>query len=246
MERGPAKKERKLMKTRIQQILFVIAIATGCQRVAVAQLTIDDFSTGAYKKTLSSSSDDHTVTGTMIGGERKTYFRVCQRTACPVAENEFAQSATFQTRPGKKAGVPSSLIMSSGYKTFPLIQVFWGIDGQNNIVPLHRDLRPYDRLRVSFDGLNEVLNLNLQLYTPMGNGQIGCNLLPVPPVQFGQPPYTVDFPLVDFTLVGGTTIDFSDITYMDMLSFLGGSYAITKYEAVPASTPRASFTCTGH
>ena len=33
--------------------------------------------------------------------------------------------------------------------------------------------------------------------------------------------------LVDFTLVGGTTIDFSDITYMDMLSFLGGSYAIT-------------------
>jgi hypothetical protein len=243
MERGPAKKERKLMKTQIQQILFVLAIATLCQGVAVAQLIIDDFSTGADKKTLSTGSDDHIVTGTMIGGERKTYFRVCQQIPCTVAENEFAQSATFQTRPSKKAGVPSALIMSSGYKTFPLIQVFWGIDGQNNIVPLHLDLRRYDRLRVSFDGLTEALNFNLQLYTPTGNGQIGCNLLPVHPV---PPPYTVDFPLVDFTLVSGTTIDFTDITYLDMLSFLGASYAITKYEAVPASAPPASFTCTGH
>jgi hypothetical protein len=243
MERGPAKKERKLMKTRIQQILSVLAIATLCQGVAVAQLTIDDFSTGTYKKTLSTSSDDHTVTGTMIGGERNTYFRICQQIPCTVDENEFAQSATFQTRPSKKAGVPSALIMSSGYKTFPLIQIFWGIDGQNHVVPLHLNLSPYDRLRVSFDGLTEVLNFNLQLYTPTGNGQIGCNLLPVQPV---QPPYTVDFPLADFTLVGGTNIDFRDITYMDMISFFGGSYAITKYEAVPASAAPASFICTGH
>jgi hypothetical protein len=239
----PRRKDRKLMKAEIQQILFVLAIATLCQGVAVAQLTIDDFSTGAYMKMLVTGSDDHTATGTMIGGERTTYFRVCQKIPCAVDENEFAQSATFQTRPSKKAGVPSALIMSSGYKTFPLIQVFWGIDAQNVVVPLHLDLSPYNRLRVSFDGLIDVLNFNLQLYTPTGNGQIGCNLLPVRPV---QPPYTVDFPLLDFTLVGGTAIDFNDITYMDMLSFLGGSYAITKYEAVPASASAASFICTGH
>jgi hypothetical protein len=227
----------------VTQILFVLAIATLCQGVAAAQLTIDDFSTGANKKTLSTGSDDHTVTGTMIGGERRTYFRVCQHTPCTVAENEFAQSATFQTGPSKNGAVSSALIMSSGYKTFPLIQIFWGIDGQNNVAPLHLDLRPYDRLRVSFDGLTEVLNFNLQLYTPTGNAQIGCNLLPVHPV---KPPYTVDFPLVDFTRVSGTTIDFGDITYMDMLSFLGGNYAITKYEAVSSSAPQPSFICTGH
>jgi hypothetical protein len=243
MERRPAKKERKPMKTQIQQILFVLAIAILCQGMAVAQLTIDDFSSGAYKKILSTGSDDHTVTGTMIGGERKTYFRVCQQIPCKAAENEFAQSVTFQTRPSKTAGVPSALILSSGYKTFPLIEVFWGIDGQNNVVPLHLDLTPYDRLRVSFDGLTEALNFNLQLYTPTGNAQLGCNLLPVQPV---PPPYTVDFPLTDFILVGGTAIDFSNITYIDLLANLGGSYAITKYEAVPASTPPASFTCTGH
>lgn len=121
------------MKTQIQRILFVLALATLFQGVAVAQLTLDDLSTGAYKKTLSTGSDDHTVTGTMIGGERKTYFRVCQQTPRKAGENEFSQSATFQTRPSKTAGVPSALILSSGYKTFPLVEVFWGIDGQNNV-----------------------------------------------------------------------------------------------------------------
>jgi hypothetical protein len=225
------------MKTRICQILVVITIAIRCQQIAVAQLTIDDFSSGAYKKTLATGDDTHTVTGTMLGGERYTYFRVCQQIPCKTAENEFAQSATFQTRLSKKAGVPSALIVSGGYKTFPLVQAFWGAH-----TPLHLDLTQYDRLRVSFDGIGQVLNFNVQLYSAAGSGQLGCNLLPV---QTAQPPYTVDFPFVYFASGDGTHIDFTEITYLDLLAFVGGDYAITKYEIIPASVPAASLTCTG-
>ena len=224
------------MKTRIHQILLVLAIAALCQGVAVAQLTIDDFSSGAYKKALATGDDTHTVTGTMLGGERYTYFRVCNQIPCKTAENEFGQSSTFQTRPSKEAGVPSALIMNSGYKMFPLVQVFWVAH-----TPLHQDLTPYDRLRVTFDGIGQVLNFNVQLYSLTGSGQLGCNLLPV----LQATPFTVDFPLVDFVSGDGTQIDFTNITMVDMLSFVGGDYAITNYEAIPASMPAASLTCTG-
>ncbi len=188
------------------------------------------------------AAETSTQTGQhMLGGERYNYFRVCKQFPCSIAEDEFSQSATFQVLPGKKDLPLSALIVSGGYKTFPLLQMFWGIDAQNNIVPLHQNLTAYDRMRVSFDGIDDILNFNLQLYSPTGNGQLGCSLGPVHPV---PPPYTVDFPLAEFVAGNGTHIDYSDITYMDMLAFLGGGYAITKYEAVNSQTAAPpSFIC---
>src|SRR5258708_6203469 len=190
------------MKTRISQILWAFAITAMLQGMANAQqLTIDDFSAGPHKVTLPSNrtktaAETSTQTGQhMLGGERYNYFRVCKQFPCSIAEDEFSQSATFQVLPGKKDLPLSALIVSGGYKTFPLLQMFWGIDAQNNIVPLHQNLTAYDRMRVSFDGIDDILNFNLQLYSPTGNGQLGCSLGPVHPV---PPSYTVDFPLAEF------------------------------------------------
>jgi hypothetical protein len=211
-------------------------------------LTIDDFSTGHYKKTLPTKTaaiDINVQKGKMIGGERETVYLVCHQIPCTTAESEFGQSATFEMRPSKGAGVPSALVFDAGYKTLPRLDVFYGING-GDVVPLHLDLSPYNRLRVSFDGLNSIVNFNLQLYSPTGNGQLGCNLGP------GSLPFTVDFPLVDFVTNAGT-VQLSDITYMNMISQSGGfsdlgtlSFAITRLEAVPATAPPASITCNGN
>jgi hypothetical protein len=242
------------MKTRIHQLLFAVALCLICGATQFAHAqsnncasapptcTIDDFSTGAYPKVLFTGSDLNVQTGSMIGNTRETYFLVCHQIPCTTAENEFAQSATLQIRP-KKKGAPAALILSGGYKTYPLIEVFWGVNGPN-IVPLHLNLTPYDTLRVSFDGIDQVLNFNLQLYTPTGSAQLGCNLSPIQPV---PPPYTVDFPLDDFVPGNGTTLNLKDVTYMDLIGNASRNYAITKYEAINSATaPPASFICTGH
>jgi hypothetical protein len=217
------------------------------QGIAVAQLVIDDFSTGPYKKTLPTKTaviDISVQKGKMIGGVRETQYLVCHQVPCNTAENEFGQTSSFQIRPSKNPDVPSALIFSAGYKMFPRLDVFYGVNGPD-IVPLHLDLTSYDRLRVSFDGLNSVVNFNLQLYSPTGSGQLGCNLSSPSSL-----PFTVDFPLVDFARPG--TIELGDITYMNIISQSGGvsdlgtmALAITKYEAIPASAPPGSFTCTG-
>jgi hypothetical protein len=235
------------MKTRINHALLALAITAMLHGIAGAQLLIDDFSSGPYKKTLPTKTavtDISVQKGKMLGGVRETQYLVCHQVPCNTAENEFGQTAGFQIRPSKNADVPSALIFSAGYKTFPRLDVFYGVNG--DIVPLHLNLTPYDRLRVSFDGLNSVVNFNLQLYSPTGNGQLGCNLSSPSSL-----PFTVDFPLANFA--SPETIELSDITYMNMISQSGGvgdlgtmALAITRFEAVPATTPPASFTCLGN
>jgi hypothetical protein len=225
------------MKKQFKQFALALFFAFGAVSFTHAQtLTLDDFSSGSYKKTLPTNkavSDHNVQTGTMVGGSRDTFYIVCAQVPCNPAENPFAQSATVQIRP-KKGRVPAALVFSSGYKIVPDLQVFYGLAAQ-----LQLDLTAYDRLRVTFDGLTQIVNFNLQLYSPTGNGQLGCNLPPLTALSF-----TEDFPLADFVPGTGTTIDLRNISLVALLTE-SGEYAITRFEAVPASEPPATFTCKG-
>jgi len=105
--------------------------------------------------------------------------------------------------------------------------------------PLQRDLTPYDRLRVSFDGLSQVVGVNLELFSPTGNGRSPCAL-----DISNNSSFTADFPIADFVPGNGTTIDLHHISLVVLLTD-GTSldYGITKFEAVPSSAPPATFTC---
>lgn len=222
------------MKKQFTISALALCFALGAPQFSHAQsLTLDDFSTGPYKKTLPTStavSDNNIQTGKMVGGARETFYSVCHQVPCSAAENPFGQTATVKI--GRNSGISPALVFSSGYKVVPDLQVFYGTSA-----PLQLDLTPYDRLRVTFDGLIQIVNFNLQLYSPTGNGQLGCNLPPLTPLSF-----TEDFPLADFV---PNTIDFGNISRIALLTE-SGEYAITKFEAVPASEPPATFTCTGH
>jgi len=231
------------MKQLTLSFLVLCVALVAAQFTHAQNLTLDDFSTGAYKKTLptkTAGEDINVQKGTMIGGERETDFLTCHQIPCTTGENEFGQTSSFQMRPSKKADVPSAGIFSAGYKMFPRLDIFYGVNG------LDLDLKPYDRLRVSYDGLNSIVNFNIELWSPTGNGIDGCNLTS----PTGSYPFTVDIPLAKFAVNGGP-IDFSHITLIDIISQSGGvgdlgtlTFAITKFEAIPASVPPANVTCT--
>lgn len=208
---------------------FALVAATLC---SAQNLTIDNFSTGPYKKQLASGTNQTSQAGTMLGGSRLTDFLVCDPVPCHTV---FKQTASFQILPNKKG--TSALIQSAGYKTFPRLVVEYGV-----ATPLHLNLSgSYDRLRVNFDGIDQVLNFNILAFSDGGYNQTACNLLP------STNPVSVDFPLIDFANSGG---DFTDVTRL-LFEFQSGSaiggndWAVTSFEALPASAPPADVVCHG-
>jgi hypothetical protein len=211
----------------------VLLMAVVAPFSAQAQnLTIDNFSTAPYKKQLMSGSDQHTQAGTMLGGSRYTDFVVCEPTPCHTA---FNQPGSFQIRPDRRG--TSALIHSAGYKVYPRLVVEYGAAN-----PLQLNLSgSYDRLRVNFDGSDQVVNFNIVVFSPSGYYQSGCNL------DLGTNPVSVDFPLADFSNSGGDFTNVSTIAYvMQTGSAVGANdWAITSFEAVPAGAPPAQIICHG-
>jgi hypothetical protein len=218
--------------------MAILAILTISQ-LAVAQLVLDDFSTGKYQKTLKSGTDANTQSGSMIGGNRATSFFVCPPGPCG-SYNVFAQPGSFQVRPKTKSS-PSALIQSAGYKASPRLDVFYG-----STAPLNLDLSSqYDRFRLSFDGSDLSVNFNILVWTGGLYSQTGCNIDP------SITSFTIDFPFANFTPGQGTPgADFSNLTLMDFIfqsdSAIGGnSWAVTSFTAIPIGAPPADITCAG-
>jgi len=224
---------------RVLSLFALIAVAIAMSGTAVAQLVLDDFSTGPYQKEMKSGTAVNVQTGGMIGGHRETVFFVCPPGPCGLS-NPFAQSASIQIRPATKVA-PSALVQSGGYKVGPRLDVQYGSAG-----PLNLALAPtYDRLRVTFDASDLVVNFNILAFTNTLYSQTGCNLLP------SITPVTIDFPFVYFTPGKGTSgADFTNITVLDFI-FQSGSaigandWAVTSFQAIPTGAPPADVTCYG-
>jgi len=217
--------------TLIRSIAALSILGMACM-TASAQLVIDDFSTGAFSKTLTQGSGYYPQTGTMAGGSRVIYLGVC---GTPCSTDPFEQPNSFQVRKST-GGEPSALIFNTGYKSDAQLQVVYG-EGK----PMNLDLsKSYDRIRLYFDGADQFINFNLTVYTNGPYSSIGCN--------FNQPTgpgaaFTVDLPFTNF----GGSADFSDITAMNFEfgvsqgNATGEDWALTAIEAVNGGT--ADVTC---
>ena len=221
---------------RFAKAALVIAAFLTAAQFAGAQLVLDDFSSGPYFKQLESGSDTNSQSGSMIGGTRSTTFFACPPGPCGL-RNQFAQPSSIEVRGATKIA-PSALIMSSGYKAAPRLDVEYG-----NPNPLSLNLSAsYDRLRVTFDGASEIVNFNILVYSSGGYSQTGCNLSAP---AYGQP-FSVDFPFAYFT----SGADFSDVVLMDFIFQAEGSigsedWAVTSFEAIPIGAAAADITCYG-
>jgi len=228
---------RKLtMKTTRRAFLsaFVVIAVVSVSQLAAAQMVIDNFSTGAYAKTLTKGIDNNTQTGSMAGASRYTVLSVCEPDNC-ADYNPFRQPNSFQVRPATKS-TPSALIFNTGYKSDANLQVIYGGGS-----PMNLNLSPtYDRIRLYFDGADQGINFALTVYTGGPYSSIGCNFVdPAGDLK----PFTVDLPFANF----GGSADFSDITEMDFefdLSqglYTGEDWALTSIQAVLGG--QADITC---
>jgi hypothetical protein len=227
------------------QLLIALAAILATPRFASAQLVIDDFSTGNYQKTLEKGVDNNFQSGSMVGGSRETTFVACSTASACKTTNPFGQPSSFQIRPKTKSS-PISLVFNSGYKAQSSLAVGYGFSA-----PMTLDLSSsYDRIRVYFDGADQVVNFNLTVWSTAGTlySDIGCNLADPGLLT----PFSVDFPFADFSPGHGTPgANFADITNMQFLfdgaqgAFAGEDWAVTLFEAVPIGAPPADITCTG-
>lgn len=225
------------------------AFSLGATQYAAAQLVLDDFSSGFYQETLKTGEDNNTQAGKMAGGSRTTVYGSCPNKHCSgggLGDNPFDQPNSFEIRSGT-ATSPNALIFNSGYKTFPYLWLKYGY-----ATPMNLDLASdYDRIRVNFDGANQSINFNIEVFSNAGSlySEIGCNL--VSPWGFMKP-FSADFPFKNFIPGTGTPgADFKGVTNM-IFEFgesegpnMEADYAVTSIQAVPNSDRQAAITCGG-
>jgi hypothetical protein len=205
------------------KIAPLVLILTLKSAPALADVLIDDFSSGSFSQTVGITGFSPWVgfqSGPFVGGTRLVSVETFDGTH---AENPstvaVTPAGTFEMQSG--AGVSHRVILA------------YGRDNNYGITPLGLDLSGTDRIRIHFTHNNSPfnqLNFNIQLYngiTPYV--QIGYN------VPGSAAPFDWDFKYADGAYPGGP-IDFSHI---DLMVFQAqgaqdwGIDAITAISAVP-------------
>jgi hypothetical protein len=211
--------------------------------MAPGQVTLDDFSTGPYQKTLTTGFDQSFQTGGMIGSERFTTFFFCLTKTCAPQANPFGQAGSFQISPATPTA-PSALIYSAGYKATPELVVIYGQRASLNLKKIPPPT--YDRLRLSFDGNTAITNFLIYAWSGNTNvSTLSCHIFP------HEYPFTVDLPYENFQLKAGTGADFTNISAMSLVltdDFItgGNDWAITKFEGILDIAPLGDVTCDNH
>jgi hypothetical protein len=237
--------EENVMKNVSYTIGLAFVAVAMITQLSRAQLTLDDFSSGPYQKTLKSGSDNNFQLGAMIGGSRETTFVACSPAPKCAVVNPFGQPSSFQIR-SKTRTTPNVLIFNTGYKSEAFLAVGYGFS-----LPMRLDLsESYDRIRVTFDGVDGAVNFNLTVWSNAGSvySQLGCNFTD----PGSQTSFTVDFPFASFVPGGGSEgADFSGLTNMQFLfdgaqgAAAGEDWAVTSLQAIPIGAPAGDITCTG-
>jgi hypothetical protein len=198
--------------------------------VSSAQVTIDDFTSGAYQSAVFKNGLKHlsTQNGIMLGGNRYTNMSLCKPGACGGA-NPFNQGVSYAFLPAT-ASAPATMLQSAGYGSAPRIDLEYGQG-----TPMNADLSTSDRIRITFLGSTGTLNFNLLIYTGGSFGQNGCNLAA------STVPFTVELPFSGFAGPGFTS---SNINTLDFIfqngSPIGGiNFAIGSIQAVNGGQPGA-------
>ena len=201
---------------------------------ATPDFTIDNFASGPYASPQYAGGQySNTQTGNMLGGQRAPSILVCLPSPCP-ANNLFNQGASYEIRP-PNAYAPGAIVYNSGYGVAPRLDVAWGSSSN----PLHHNFAVYDRFRVSFNGLDQYLNFNIQVFTGTSWGQLGCNLAPYPR------PFSVELPFNLFVGPGfnPASVDSIGLIFQSSSPIGALDFAVTKVEASATQAPSPVISC---
>jgi hypothetical protein len=209
---------------RLTQYVCYLAViaALGIPRNASAQLTLDNFTSGAYVKHLNTGAtqDLHyakLAPGSPLGAARQTNFSI--------GPNYYDQGATLSVGKGV-------WILDAGFGTVPGSYMTYGVTLTGVEAPLGLDLGGYTGFRLNFAGVasSEDLGVAIVVFPHDGNN---CAYELVLPTYAN--PIAIDFPFSGFNKSGGLTqADASDIDYIVIEAYGGGyaSFGVTSFQAV--------------
>jgi hypothetical protein len=211
--------------------ITTLALAPG--QANAQSLLIDDFTTGSYQAdAYPSAPDSHFQSGVMLGGTRGTYLSTT--------------SALPQHQRPASLSIPQGgpLILETGFQVTHRLELLYGWNSSGTGSPLNLDARGYNRIRVSFDGLDQTENFNIVLWSADGARyyQLGIN---VPGLARS---FCVDFPFDNFGSGGLPETDRADIDFMAFIfqtgSAMGGTdFAIRSVSLIgPSNVGSASCT----
>ena len=194
---------------------------------AQADVAIDDFSTGAFTKTLGVTGNSGWVgyqSGSMVGGSRA----VAVATFDGIGE---AQPTTVAVTPA------GAFEVQSGTGISHRVNLIYG-KTPNGDAPLALDLSKTDRIRIHFTHNNSPfnqINFNITMYENVSPYlQIGYN------VPGSAVPFDWDFMFADGilgALPGVTKFDFSNVSIMDFQAQGGQDWGIDNIYAVSVPEP---------
>jgi hypothetical protein len=209
---------------RLTQYVCYLAViaALGIPRNASAQLTLDNFTSGAYVKHLNTGATEDLhyaklAPGSPLGAARQTNFSI--------GPNYYDQGATLSIGKG-------IWLLDAGFGTVPGSYLTYGVTLTGVEAPLGLDLGGYTGFRLNFAGVasSEDLGVAIVVFPHDGNN---CAYELVLPTYAN--PIAIDFPFSGFNKPGGLTqADASDIDYIVIEAYGGGyaSFGVTSFQAV--------------
>ena len=198
------------MKKQLTLSALALCFVVGAAQFTFAQdLILDDFTTGHYSgPAVRSGTQTSTQFGGMIGGARDNGLFICNpkiKGDC-ASRNPYVQPSAYGFFPAK-GGQPTSMVVTGGYFTGPpRFEMDYGFH-----TPMDVNFSAYQKIRVSFSGLTQTLNFNIQVFTdPSDHALGGCNV----PALAG--PFSVELPLSKFS-IQGPNFDFGHIRLIQVI-----------------------------
>lgn len=210
-------------------LLAAAAWLTLAQAPVMANVVIDDFSSGAFNLTLGPDQDSSDLQrGSMVGGQRNVAFQTDS------SVSGLTDLSTVAVTTGDHR-----FTMETGAGVAQSTSVLYGYDGSpGGLTPLALNLSGEDRIRIDFAYNTAELNFNILLYNTAASypfffyTQIGDN------IPANDRPFSVDFAFADGIYPGGP-IDFShiDLIFLDVYSTVHGqAFAMTSVTATTSKT----------
>src|SRR5262245_24417024 len=192
------------MTTRIRLMfafLWIAAISALTQVASAQTLTIDDFSTGAYQKTLipgalPDQKFQPCTVPSCVGGIRETYFLTNP-------ENQFGRNSSLEIN---GANTPGYLLVEGGLRSFWGLYLIYGSSPQEAMQLHNVNLNLYTDLVIDVNSVDVGVSLTIGLFSRNGNvATLSTSLAP------NSIPYSKRIPLADFYEDPANPIDRTDI-----------------------------------
>jgi hypothetical protein len=216
--------------------LMAMVLTPLTMRAQVDPLTLDNFSTGPGKVDATSGTRTVRMNGSGIYGGSRAFSILLNK-----GSNEFAQTAQAQVRTQlTDSATPSAMLVSEGYGVNGTIQLEY--EGPTS-ESLNLDMVPYNRFRVTYAGVAELLTLEfLVIDNTAQYSNVFCAVGPYAPSLSSSGFTTVDILTASFPPTHAGPVNWGNIELVELQWTPANSYGVNNFAVTDISALTSSDT----